>query len=239
MSQKTRYISLLDEIKNHVFTWVTDDDWRKLPPSLNTALTTVMNELKVHNAIVNSGIDENNAKYDEKDEKSKFIAIFKQKYLEFTDLNFDEPITPVSQVIILQTIKKLMSEGAISLEFLNWFFDDFATIERNKQYMPPTINFICSAFIVNKFLFQMKESLKMRKKDVENIAVRNSLIEIAIPFLEKVKDKTLSEKMLDFSRNKINPKKFLELLIGYAKKHNEDGMAEKLSNLLDESKIKV
>jgi len=230
---KSRYIELIDDIKNHVFTWATDDDWKKLSGPLNTALTTVMNELKVYEALKNSGFSDDRNEGNEKEEKKKFIAIFKQRYLEFTDFEYREAISPITQTIITKTIQTIKAEGSTIIEFLEWFFDDFATQERNKQYMPPSINFITNNFVVSKYLYQMKDSLKMRKKDMDNLAVRNMLLGIAVPFLEKCKDKDLSEKVLDFSRSKINPRKFIDLLKAFAEKHNDEETIKKIKEISD------
>jgi hypothetical protein len=236
MPIKTRYISLIDDIRNHVFTWATDDDWKKLPPALNTALTTVMNELKIYESLKAIGKADERAETTEKQDKTEFIAIFKQKYLEFTDFEYREPITPVHQAIIFRTVERLRQENSSPLEFLEWFFDEFATNERNKQYMPPTINFVNSTFIVDKFLYQMKDTLKVRKKDISNKVIRNNLLESAVKLLEKVKDKSLSEKVLAFSRNELTVNKFFDLLLAYSKKYNDNELADKLVKIKEGEK---
>lgn len=228
-----RYYPLIEEIKNHVFQWATEEDWKKIPPALNVALTQVMNELKIYESLKAAGQEDERSETSEKQDKKEFIAIFKQKYLEFTDLNFRDPITPVHQVIISKSIKLLRQEGATPLEFIEWFFDDFATQERNKQFMPPTINFMLSSFVVNKFLYQMKETLKMRKKDVDNMAISNLLLQIGVDLLDKVKDKNLSTKVLAFSRKEISVKKFVELLNNFAIKYNENDVVEKLKEIME------
>ena len=53
--KQTRYIQLFDDIKNHVFQWALDPDWKKLPKSVGIALTQVMNELKIHEALRAAG----------------------------------------------------------------------------------------------------------------------------------------------------------------------------------------
>ena len=232
MKSNGRYYPLIDEIKNHVFQWATEEDWKKIPPALNAALTNVMNELKIYESLKAIGQEDARVESTEKQDKIDFIAIFKQKYLEFTDLNYREKITPVHQLLISNNMKLLRQNGASPLEFLEWFFDDFATQERNKQYMPPTIQFTLSSFIVNKFLFQMKETLKMRKRDIDNMAISNMLLNIAIPFLEETKDKDLSLKILSFSQKELTVKKFMELLLGFAQKYNKQDIISKINELM-------
>lgn len=232
MKNSGRYYPLIDEIKNHVFQWATEEDWKKIPPALNAALTSVMNELKIYESLKAIGQQDERTSSSEKQDKIDFIAIFKQKYLEFTDLNYRDRITPVHQLLISKNMQLLRQEGSSPLEFLEWFFDDFATQERNKQFMPPTISFTLSSFVVNKFLYQMKEMLKMRKRDIDNMAVSNMLLNIAIPFLEETKDKDLSLKVLAFSQKELTVKKFMELLIGFAEKYNKKDIVDKIKTLM-------
>ena len=212
----------MDEIKYHVFNWATEDEWKKLPRNINVALTTLMNELKIQESLQKVGemnnLEEENS---EKKNRSAFISLFKRKYLEFTDLNFNEPITPINNVNINRVIHDVNQEGGNFTEFIEWFFDDFCSIESNKKFMPPQINFMCSSHIVNKYLYAMKDTLKMRKKEIDGIAVRNMLLGIALPFVERTKSKEFSQKILDFSNSKITASKFFELLKQFANKLND------------------
>jgi hypothetical protein len=233
MSNK-RYYPLIDEIKYHVFNWATEEEWKKLPRNINVALTTLMNELKIQESLQKAGTLSNNNE-DEGNEKSNrnaFIAFFKRKYLEFTDLNFNQPITPINNVSINRVLHDINQEGGNFTEFIEWFFDDFCAIESNKKFMPPQINFMCSTFVVNKYLYTMKDTLKMRKKEMDNIAVRNMLLGIALPFVERTKNKQLSQKVLDFSNSKITATKFFDLLKQFANKL-EDNIAIEECNKID------
>jgi hypothetical protein len=220
-----RYYPLIDEIKYHVFNWATEEEWKKLPRNLNVALTTLMNELKIQESLQKAGtLNCDDEEGSEKSNRNSFIAFFKKKYLEFTDLNFNQPITPINNVNINRVIKDINQEGGNFTEFIEWFFDDFCSIEQNKKFMPPQINFMCSSLVVNKYLFTMKDTLKMRKKEMDNIAVRNMLLGIALPLVERTKSKQLSQKVLDFSNSKITASKFFELLKQFANKL-EDNIA--------------
>jgi len=230
---KTRYIELIDEIRNHVFTWAVDDDWKHLPPAINTAITGLMNELKIYESLKaygKDGITPNESW--EKKSKAEFIAVFKQRYLEYTDFDYREAISPATQVVILHAIKRLHEEGSSQIEYLTWFFDEFATQERNKQYMPPTMKFVCSTFVLDKYLFQMKDALKMKKKNMDEMAVRTMLLGLAVPFLEKVKDKDLSGVVIEYSQSRITAKKFTNSLLSFAKKYSDAELTAKLEDFL-------
>lgn len=230
---KTRYIELIDEIRNHVFTWASDEDWKRLPPAVNNAITGLMNELKIQESLKAYGKDgvAQNESW-EKKSKAEFIAVFKSRYLEYTDFDYHEVISPATQVIMVHAIRRLHDEGSNHTEYLSWFFDEFATQERNKQYMPPTIKFVCSTFVIDKYLFQMKDALKMKKKNMDEMAVRTMLLGLAVPFLERVKDKDLSALVIEYSQSKITAKKFTNSLLSFAKKYADTELTAKLEDFL-------
>ena len=45
----------------------------------------------------------------------------------------------------------------------------------------------------------LDDFLKMRKKEIDNMAVRNMLLGLALPFVERVKNKEFSQKILDLN----------------------------------------
>ena len=85
-------------------------------------------------------------------------------------------------------------------------------MEQNKKYMPPSINLICKNFVVSKYLYEMKDTLRIRKKEMDEQALRNTLLEIALPFGKRSGNKDLLQKIVDFNSERISAKKFFELL---------------------------
>ncbi len=84
--KSTRYIPLFDEIKNHVFQWASDADWKTLPAALNTALTKVMTELKTAEALKEAGAVDERELSDPKRDKKAFFALFRRKCVETCDM---------------------------------------------------------------------------------------------------------------------------------------------------------
>ena len=78
----------------------------------------------------------------------------------------------------------------------------------------------------------MKDTLKLRKKDMDSLAVRNMLLGIALPFVERTKNKQFSQKVLDFSNSKITASKFFDLMKQFANKL-EDKIAIEECNKID------
>jgi len=241
IKSKTRYIELFDDICNHVFQWASDEDWRKLPPKVNVALTTLMNELKIAQAIKESGgddIDMESAKTD----KWGFVAFFKKKYLVYTNFEFRDKISPLHQCNIDRVIQTLKEEGGNYVEFLEWFFDDFLSIEENKKnpfYCPPALNTVCSNNIVNKYLYAMKNTLRVRKSNISKENVRTMLLEVALPLGKRIDDADFRKKIVDYDNQLIPSTKFLTLMQAFAKKHNDqEGLdaCEKLLGQIDAAK---
>lgn len=220
-AKPTRYIQLFDEIKNHVFQWALDPDWKKLPKSVGIALTQVMNELKIHEALrAAGGTDEREDNTDMKTVRA-FIALFKRKFLELANFECQENPSTVDIMNIRRVIQNIADEGGNYVEYIDWFFGDFCSLEANKKYMPPSIKLMCSSGIVSKFLYVMKDSFRLRKDDLRNQTTRNALIQIALPLAERTKNKELTEKILDFSNQKTTVTKFFSQLKAFAVKLND------------------
>ena len=109
-------------------------------------------------------------------EKNRFLAIFKTKYLELTDLEYPQAYSDVEVKMIKQLVGSLLEKGFTCDEFLKWVFDDFLKAE--PKFSPPSAKFTCSAFVVNKFLFENKEAMKqkheqaMRQQQVLDLIAR-------------------------------------------------------------------
>lgn len=220
-TKPTRYIPLFDEIKNHVFQWAVDADWKTLPRAVNTALTTVMNELKIAEELSKiGGIDERDS-IDPKKDKKAFFALFKRKYVETCDMSYNDPMDVVTQVNIARVIETIHKEGGNYVEFIEWFFDDWLSLEQNKKYIPPSVNLMCKNFVVTKYLYEMKDTLKMRKREMDEQGVRNMLLEIALSMAKRTGSKEFSEKILDFNNQRISATKFFEQMKIFADKLND------------------
>ena len=232
----TRYIELIDDINNHVFQWATDVDWARLPPKVNVALTTLMNELKIAKALKDAGETDS----DEESitaEKRKFIAFFKKKHLESLSMEFNDTITPINQVNIARVITTLKAEGGKYVEFIEWFFDEYCALEENKKFLPPEINFMCSNFIVKKYIFTMKDTLRMRKENINKEAARTMLLEIALPMQKRLARSDFAQKIIDFDNQTISATKFFDLMKAFAKKYNDTVGLEACNNISEKMEI--
>lgn len=238
MSIEKRPYPLLDEIKMHIFLWAADSEWRKLPPAIKEAINIVMNEVKIREALKAYGLDDERVSGEEAasaNEKRKFVAIFKRKYLEYCDFVYNGTIDPATLFIVGNLVQRLAAEGSTSLEYLNWFFDEFMREEFNKKkYAPPTIKVAVSNYIVDKYLFQNKDRLRVRKQSLADATVRNAVNALATKFLEKYRDRDFAMKILEFSRGNISLKKFSENFLALLHKNNEGDLVSELKKIIGE-----
>ena len=224
----TRYIELIDDIKNHVFQWATDSDWKKLPRSVNVALTTLMNSLKVNEAVKSATGSDDDAEESIKADKKRFVALFKKKYVEYAKMEYEDPISPVVQVNMARAIERIKREGGNIPEYIEWFFNEFLSTEYNKGKWgsPPYVSTACQTFIVSQYLFNMKDTLRIRKDNISRESVKTMLLEIALPMQRRISDNSFNEKIVDYDNQKISASKFFELMKAFAKKHGDNECME-------------
>lgn len=97
-------------------------------------------------------------------EKRRFIAIFKNKYLELTDNEYCRVISDIEAKMIKQLNENLLEKNFSCDEFLQWLFDIFLPVE--PKFSPPAIKFVCSHFVIDKFFFENKDVMKQKKEQV-------------------------------------------------------------------------
>lgn len=233
----TRYYPLIDEIKNHIFQWATENDFKKLPKPLIVSLNTVIAELRLEEGLKKAGFNDDRDDTDSKKNKKAFFELFKKKYLEMTGVSYNLPLTPIEQVNVERIIKNSNEIGSNYVEYIDWIFEDFYTIEYNKnKYYPPTINLITSGWIFQNFSVKMQDILKMRQKNGNELAIKTSLLEIALDFVQRIPNKDFSKKIIDYNESKIPHTKFLDLMKNFAIKFNDKTTLEKCNKLLEKGK---
>jgi hypothetical protein len=96
-------------------------------------------------------------------QRKRFIAIFKGRYHMLTDLEYTRRVTQVDAKVINQANRTLRDHGFTNEEFLKWVFEDF--LMDNPKFCPPILKSVCSAFFIEKFLFEHKDLAKNRAQD--------------------------------------------------------------------------
>lgn len=110
-------------------------------------------------------------------DRSQFIAIFKQRYLQLTDLEYKRRITPVEGKMVHQVNKTLQKHGFESADYLKWLFEDYF-LDEGREFVPPTLRQILADYFVHKFIVKNRElaverrQVEVKRKDATDLANR-------------------------------------------------------------------
>jgi hypothetical protein len=104
-------------------------------------------------------------------DKRTFIAIFRNRYLESTDFEYPISITNIDAKLISQVSRSLRDKGFTCDEYLKWLFEVF--LPENTKFLPASVKFSCSGFVLTKFFYDNKEMMK--EKQEKEIRKRESL----------------------------------------------------------------
>lgn len=103
----------------------------------------------------------NTSHHREDAERSRFIAIFKSRWLAVTDFEYDKAINPQEGKQIAQLCQQLTEKGFTVDEYLQWLYEVF--IVESPKFCPPQIKWACSGMCVHKFFYDNKDTMKQRK----------------------------------------------------------------------------
>lgn len=230
----TRPISLHEEIKMHVLMWMGDVDFNKLSTNEKNSVLSLHDSVSIADALQQVGdicCDITDDKNKLTNERKRFIAIFKSKYLDLTDMNYGETLDGIGIIKINKFVEKLIEQSSDSLEYLNWFFDDFARLEINKKYMPPSYGFVLQEWVVSKYFYANKDKFSIRKKDTLKSERRMVLTKLSVEMFNETQDKELGKEILDFGKHRVTETVFKNKLIEYAKKTNYTCILSQLEGL--------
>jgi hypothetical protein len=98
------------------------------------------------------------------DEKKRFIAIFKTRFIAERDYEYPhKTVSPVELKIIGDFISmKLATKGIDSDTYLEWFFESF--LVKKPNFNPASLKLACSNMCWGEFLYESSEILKEKKE---------------------------------------------------------------------------
>jgi hypothetical protein len=99
----------------------------------------------------------------ENEKRRRFIAVFEKRHLHHTDLDYSRPITAIDAKMIIQATEKIEEKGFTTDEFLQWVFEVFLVEE--PKFNPPNIHFVCTNFVVEKFLYDNRDRIKQKQEE--------------------------------------------------------------------------
>lgn len=194
-----RPITFEEEIKFHLQLWKSDKGFKHLHKYVRDAVGFLDDAIQMVESVrVSSSMLPHSEmkKLDRSSiERKRFIAYYKQKFLECTDLECKEEINSTTMALVIITVDQLIKEGSGAIEYLNWVFDEFLADEKNKTFMPPTMKLLFSNFLKTKYLFINKDKFRTRKEDYLDSKKKLALIKIAGEMFTATKDTSVVDWM--------------------------------------------
>jgi hypothetical protein len=204
--------------------WIENSEYSQMPNSIKDSMNDIIADISVLEQSKNLS-----EKYEISLEKSKsnvttelkrYLSIFNQRYLELMNLDYNEKLSPVFKIKIKAFVENLLIQGSSASDYLEWFFEDFARLECNKKYMPPTLIFTTKDWIINKYLFQKKDELSRRRGDLEKSQLKLKLVEMAKKMFEITKDENLGKSIISVANGTLPVTNFKKVVLQHAKKFN-------------------
>jgi len=213
-----RPVSFLEEMKMHLIMWKNDSQFSKFNKNTKDALTMLLDNVTTTQSMNNiEKVCFSESKDIKNTETNKFIAIYKQKYLELTDFNCDEKINNTGYILIRAFIEKLTDQASSVTEYLAWFFDDFLPV--SPKLCPPTTRLAISNSITSKFFFDMKDKLKSRKENLDSSQKRLALMKLGAEAFEITSDTEFGKQLLKYGSNKITHESFKKYIAKFSQEN--------------------
>lgn len=230
-----RKITLIDEISFHINTWKEDELYSNLPSSIKDSLNAIVAEITVleqsKNLSQKHGIDVTSSSSHVTNELKKFIAIFEQRYTDLTNLNYEEKLSPVQRLNLKSFVEELILQGSSSMEYLEWFFDDFCRLENVKKYMPPNLMFCHKDWVKNKFYFLKKDDLARRRGDAKISDLKRVLVQMANEMFNSTHNEEIGKNIILVSKGQLPVTNFKKIVEKFANKYQFTEIISKLNEM--------
>ena len=230
-----RKISLIDEINFHINVWKEDERFSNLSNPIKDSLNTILSEIAVleqsKKLSQKHGIDVTSSSNHVTNELKKFIAIFEQRYQDLTNLNYEEKLSPVQRLNLKSFVEELILQGSSSMEYLEWFFDDFCRLENTKKYMPPTLLFCTKDWVKNKFYFLKKDDLARRRGDAKNSDLKRVLVQMANEMFTSTHNEEIGKNIILVSKGQLPITNFKKIVEKFANKYQFSEIISKLNEM--------
>jgi hypothetical protein len=196
---------------NQVVYGITDNaDVNNACVLLDEALTRAIYETQ-------NGIDAKKPKQ-KQNLKRKYVAIFKTRYLQWTDNEYYKVITQQDMASLTHLLDSLEEWQFTVDEYLSWFFDVFGPA--NKEIMsPPSIGLSYSNFTKQKFYLEHREEVKNR---ADNLRITKEVADLtarARTVYRTSKDSSILTSIQNYREGKILLSQFRKDIDEFENKH--------------------
>jgi hypothetical protein len=131
----------------------------------------------------------------ENEDVRKFIALFRDRYAQETDMEYRTKLNPDELGAIKNIVTKLREKDVDIDDYLDWVFDVFFDNAENREKFTPAVKFICGTFMASKFFMSNRDRFRKKREAEERVSRRDMIREHGKILFRKSKDETI-QKML-------------------------------------------
>lgn len=127
----------------------------------------------------------------ENDDIRKFIAVFRDRYVLETDMEYKSQIPPAEIGMIKAMVKKLADKSVGIEEYMDWIFDVFFEDKYNKEKFVPGIKLVTGTFLASKFFMTNRDKIRSRAVSAEGRSRRDTIRNHGKILFRKTKDRQI------------------------------------------------
>ena len=133
----------------------------------------------------------------ESEDLRKFIALFRDRYVQETDMEYKSKLSPEEIGSIKSMVKKLRDKKVDIDDYISWVFDVFLDDPKNREkFAPPMIKFVCCSWLSGRYFMLNRDKFRSKNIAEEKKSRRESIRDYAKSLFRKTKDKEI-QKMLE------------------------------------------
>jgi len=145
----------------------------------------------------------------ENEDVRKFIALFRDRYVQETDMEYRTKLNPDELGAIKSIIIKLREKNVDVDDYLGWVFDDFFDDQSTREKFTPVIKFICGTFVASRFFMCNRDRFRKKQVIEEKKSRRESIRDYAKKLFRRTND-TEIQRMLEKEYNGTITAEYLE-----------------------------
>jgi len=146
----------------------------------------------------------------EHEDVRKFIALFRDRYAQETDMEYRTKLNPDEIGVIRSIVKKLRDKKVDIDDYLGWVFDVFFDDPANREkFAPPMIKLVCGTFMASKYFMSNRDRFRKSHVQEEKKSRREGIREYAKNLFRRTKDQAI-QKMLEDENDGTITAEYLE-----------------------------
>jgi len=131
----------------------------------------------------------------ENEDVRKFIALFRDRYAQETDMEYRTKLNPEELASIKSIVTKLREKDVEIDDYLSWVFDVFFDDQNNREKFSPVIKLICGTFVASKFFMTNRDRFRKKREAVERKSRRDMVRDHGKKLFRETKEASIQDML--------------------------------------------